>query len=184
VQTGEVQPEPAPATAGEAPTPSAAAEQAAPEPAQPDDATASATAAPTEASTEPATNTKAASVAEVMEETEDDDPFYRNDPKPKSGLGTLIPGWVLVGIGVLNLATSPICHTSAIEESQQDLCFNLSIGIAIGGAAIGIPLLVVGYNQRAEFNEWKTRHPNAAWLLNTQVALTQDGAALLYNGTF
>jgi hypothetical protein len=145
-------------------------------------------ATPSQTSSAPAAQTaepkKKESVEEVMRETEDDDPFYRNDPKPKTGMGTLIPGWVLVGIGALNLATSPICNTSAVEESQQDLCFKLSLGVGIAGVAIGVPLLIVGYGQRSTFNEWKSRHPNASWLLNTQVALTRDGATLLYSGSF
>jgi uncharacterized membrane protein len=179
VQTGT-----AAGTATETPAAATPAEDTPLQPQESEAATA-ATAEQDEAATQaPAAETTSARVAEVMAETEDDDPFFRNDPKPKSGLGTIIPGWVLVGIGVVNLATSPICRTSAVEKSQQDLCFNLSIGVAIGGAAIGIPLLIVGYNQRAEFNEWKARHPNATWLLNTQVALTQGGAAVLYNGTF
>lgn len=119
----------------------------------------------------------------LIAETEGDDPFHHQDPKPKTGMGTLIPGWVLVGFGALNLATSPLCRTSAVRESDQDLCFNLSIGVGIAGFAIGIPLLIVGYGQRARFNEWKQRH-RYGWLLNTQVAVTQGGAALLYNGTF
>lgn len=120
---------------------------------------------------------------EMTAEAEDDDPFHRRDPKPKTGMGTLIPGWVLVGFGALNLATSPLCRTDAVREGDQDLCFNLSIGVGIAGVAIGVPLLIVGYNQRATFNEWKQRH-RYGWLLNTQVAVTQGGAGLLYNGTF
>lgn len=142
---------------------------------------AEATAVPAEQTAEPK---KKESVEEIVSETEDDDPFYRNDPKPKTGMGTLIPGWVLVGIGALNLATSPICNTSAVKESQQDLCFKLSLGVGIAGVAIGVPLLIVGYGQRSTFNEWKSRHPNASWLLNTQVALARDGATVLYNGSF
>ena len=58
----------------------------------------------------------------------------------------------------------------------------------VGGVAlaVGIPLLIVGYNQRSTFNAWRAReHARqgiASHLLNLNFALQRDGGLVLYRG--
>lgn len=126
---------------------------------------------------------QSARVAETDQDA-DDDPFNIRDPKPKKGTGLIITGWIFVGVGALNLATSPLCHTDSVREEDQDLCFKLSLGVAVAGAVVGIPLLIAGYNQKANYDEWKKRHSGSAWLLDTQLTLVEGGAALSYSRSF
>jgi hypothetical protein len=67
---------------------------------------------------------------------------------PPSATPWLVGGGVLLGLGVLNLASSPACELSAIRSSGHVPC--LAMSIAFGGAfvAAGIPLLVVGARRR------------------------------------
>ena len=81
---------------------------------------------------------------------------------PSSGVGLLVTGAIFTGIGVLNLATAPICKTSVIQDNTQDLCLGLSLGIGGGFVAIGLPLLIVGGSKRSTYNEWKLQHPVAS----------------------
>lgn len=75
--------------------------------------------------------------------------------KPPSGVGLLVAGGILTGIGVTNLATSPICKTSLVDHSAQDPC--LAGSLIVGGTLtlVGVPLLIVGASQRSRYNEWK-----------------------------
>lgn len=161
-----------------------AAEQPAQEPAAQAEDDGEAAATPAAEDEEKAKQEQKATLIAETEEDADDDPFNIRDPKPKKGTGLIITGWIFVGVGALNLATSPLCHTDSVREEDQDLCFKLSLGIAVAGAVVGIPLLIAGYNQKANYDEWKKRHPGTAWLLDTQLTLVEGGAALSYSRSF
>jgi len=79
--------------------------------------------------------------------------------RPSSGVGLLVTGGIFMGIGALNLATSPLCTTSLIRSDLRDTCLGLSIGIGAGFVLASIPMLVMGANARAHYNEWRRAHP-------------------------
>jgi hypothetical protein len=101
--------------------------------------------------------------------------------RPSTGLGALVTGGVFTGVGGLNLLTAPICTTSLIRSDLQTTCVTASLVVAGVGLAVGVPLMVIGANQRAEYNDWKKSHPVAAglWLVPTA-----GGAALGWHADF
>jgi hypothetical protein len=117
----------------------------------------------------------AASSAETLPE---------DDAKPSSGVGLIVGGWIVTGVGVVNLATIPVCSADFYPRESEDLCVTLSIAFGVAGVVIGVPLLVVGYNKRSKYKEWSKRHAVLDHLLRTQVAVQNDSALLLYRGSF
>jgi hypothetical protein len=82
------------------------------------------------------------------------------EARPSSGTGLLIGGGIATGVGGLNFLTGALeCSSSLVSSDNRTLCYGLSFGF--GGAAIlvGVPLLIVGANQRASYNEWLKDHP-------------------------
>ena len=81
--------------------------------------------------------------------------------RPSTGVGLLVPGGIFTGLGILNLATSPICLTDLVDRDSQTPC--LITSLVAGGVflAVGIPLLAVGGARRAHYLEWRRRHPYA-----------------------
>lgn len=104
--------------------------------------------------------------------------------EPSSGLGLVIAGWALTGWGALNLVTYPVCSADWYPEQSRGLCKVLSIGFGVGGVGVGVPLLVVGYSKRSDYNEWKKTHALEHHLLSTQVALRNNSALVVYSGSF
>jgi hypothetical protein len=84
---------------------------------------------------------------------------------PSNGVGLLVAGGIFTGLGVLNLATAPLCKgLTSLSESGRNACFDASL--IVGGLflATGIPLLIVGGTKRSAYKEWKASHPMAAGL--------------------
>jgi hypothetical protein len=82
---------------------------------------------------------------------------------PSSGLGLLITGGVFTGLGVINLATAPICKADTqFSPDTQNVC--LIASLAVGGTflAVGVPLLIVGAGKRSTYNAWRAEHPVAS----------------------
>lgn len=108
--------------------------------------------------------------------------------EPSSGLGLIIVGWIATGVGVGNLALIPTCSfSSAKTESEQlvrDVCVGIHVGFGVVGLGLGIPFLAVGYSKRSKYNEWKKHHAVLDHLLHTDVAIQNNGAVLLYRGSF
>lgn len=104
------------------------------------------------------------------------------DPKPSSGIGLIVVGWVASGIGALNLATLPICFADFYPEESKGLCIGLSAAFAGVGFAVGLPALIIGYNQRSDYKAWKKRHALVGLLMDTSLALDRDGARLSLRG--
>jgi len=107
-----------------------------------------------------------------------------SDPQPSTGNGLVVAGWIATGLGVLNLATLPICFADFYPEESEDLCVGASAVIGGVGLALGVPFLIVGYNQKADYREWRARNGIAYHLMNTQVTLASDGASLRYSASF
>jgi hypothetical protein len=107
-----------------------------------------------------------------------------NDHPPSSGVGMIITGWIMSGVGVMNLALIPVCTMDAYPRQSRDLCVQLSIGVGVIGLGVGIPLLAVGYHKRSQFKTWKQRHAVLNELLSTEVMLQNESALLVYRGTF
>ncbi|MBX3185745.1 MAG: hypothetical protein KF819_01970 [Labilithrix sp.] len=100
---------------------------------------------------------------------------------PSKGTGLIIAGAIVGGLGVVNLATSPICRTDIVAPSLQDTCFYAAL---IGGGvllAVGVPMLIVGLNKQATYEEWKER--NRA-LAGVRVLTNPGGGGLGYEITF
>jgi hypothetical protein len=104
------------------------------------------------------------------------------DPEPSSGLGLIIPGWILIGIGALNLGSVPLCSYSFATD--KDVC--VARGLVAGGitAGVGIPLAIIGYSKRSKHKAWARRNAGMQALLGTQIAARQDAAFLSYSASF
>lgn len=107
-----------------------------------------------------------------------------DDPQPSTGNGLIVAGWIATGLGVLNLATLPICFADFYPEDAEDLCVIGSAAIGGVGLALGVPFLIVGYNNKADYREWQARKGLAYHLQNTRVTVADDGVGLSYRAAF
>lgn len=109
---------------------------------------------------------------------------YRDpsDPQPSTGTGLIIAGWIATGIGLLNFALLPVCSADFYPSDAEDSCIALSAVFGGVGLSLGIPFLIIGYNNRADFKEWKERNRLTRHLLNTQLAFRGDAALVIYTG--
>jgi hypothetical protein len=105
-----------------------------------------------------------------------------NDLQPSTGTGLIVAGWIAVGVGLLNLATLPICFADFYPSESKDLCVGMSAAIAGVGVAVGVPLLIIGYNQRADYKEWKQRRGLTHHLRRLRLSLRDDAALIVYGG--
>jgi hypothetical protein len=109
---------------------------------------------------------------------------YRDpsDPQPSTGTGLIVAGWIATGLGLLNLATLPVCYADFYPSEAQDTCVTLSAVLAGVGISLGVPFLIIGYNKRADYKAWKKRNGLTRHLLRTQLAFRDDSTLLLYAG--
>jgi hypothetical protein len=109
-----------------------------------------------------------------------DEPASGSEP-PSKGTGMIVGGAVFTGLGVVNLATSPICLTSTFETSNtKTLCLGLSLGLGIGFTLIGVPLLVAGASRRSRYLEWKQSHGALQTLTDIGFAPAPGGGMLTW----
>jgi hypothetical protein len=111
-------------------------------------------------------------------------PYGRVDQAPASGMVQLVMGWGLVGVGLLNLALLPVCYADFYPKDGKELCVGASIGIAAAGVAVGIPLLLWGYNKRAAYKDWKARRGLSYHLSNLGLAAGSGGGSLVYRAAW
>jgi hypothetical protein len=113
-------------------------------------------------------------------------PVYIAEPPPSSGTGLIVAGSILLGIGVLNLITAPICTVDDVirDPDTQDACLYASL--IVGGAfvAVGTPLLVVGIKKRRAYKEWRMRHPVMAALTQIRLRVGKRGSGLFWRAEF
>jgi hypothetical protein len=111
-------------------------------------------------------------------------PAASRPDRPPSGVGFLVSGGILTGLGVLNLAASPVCKTELVREDVQNEC--LIASLATGGVmlAVGIPLLVVGGAKRSKFLEWQEQHPRRRPLPIVSFAPVEGGGLLVLLHSF
>jgi hypothetical protein len=102
------------------------------------------------------------------------------DPPPSTGTGFIVSGWILTGVGALNLASLPICKADFYPADAEDTCVAASLVVGIGGLGLGIPFLIVGYNRRSDYHEWRRRHPLLRSLIETNVQLGKNSVSLNY----
>lgn len=103
-------------------------------------------------------------------------------PPPSSGVGLIVAGSILLGVGVVNLATAGLCKTDLIERDLQNPCLYASLAVGVSFSGAGIPLLVVGASRRRAYREWQRAHPVMAGLLEGVRLSTAPGRAELYLG--
>lgn len=105
--------------------------------------------------------------------------------EPSSGLGFIISGWILTGLGAINLATLPLCFTSFyVDAGVKGVCLGVSAAFIGVGLGVGVPFLIVGYNQRKKHQAWEKDHPTLGHLARTRLTALPGGAAALYTATF
>jgi hypothetical protein len=106
------------------------------------------------------------------------------EERPSTGTGKIVVGWIGLGVGVLNLASIPVCFADFYPANAKETCVGASIVLGAAGLGIGIPMLVLGYGQRGRYREWRERNPGAALLDKVRVAGTPGGAMLGLQTTF
>lgn len=99
---------------------------------------------------------------------------------PSSGVGKRVGGFVLVGMGVLNLGLIPVCFADFYPDSGREVCKVTSIAIGAVGLSVGVPLLIWGYAQRSERMKWNRAHGLARALQGVRVAARSGRAELSY----
>lgn len=102
------------------------------------------------------------------------------DGEPSSGISQIVIGYVGVGLALVNLALIPVCYADFYPAGGKDLCVGLSIGIGAVGLAVGIPLLIVGYNKRANRGAWRERRGLSYHLSNLRLGALHGGGTLTY----
>jgi hypothetical protein len=113
----------------------------------------------------------------------DDPPRGTDDQaieRPGTGIGELVTGSVFLGLGAVNLATSPIC-LALPDQSTQKPC--LIASLAIGGTffVVGVPLVAVGAVKRRTFKAWRAEHPGVG---GVGFSPTKGGGALTWTAQF
>jgi hypothetical protein len=103
---------------------------------------------------------------------------------PSNGVGYIITGSIFLGLGVLNLATAPLCKTDAVAEDMQDTCLYASLGVGGAFVAVGTPLLIVGIGKRSTYNEWRRQHPYAALLTGLGFSVGGRNTGMSWRITF
>lgn len=103
--------------------------------------------------------------------------------RPSSGTGWIVVGWIALGVGALNLASLPVCYADFYPEGAKDVCVYASIGIAAVAIPLGVTSLIVGYNQRSEYERWRRNNGFARHLERLRLAVRDDGMLLSYSGS-
>jgi hypothetical protein len=111
-------------------------------------------------------------------------PARADEERPSTGTGQIVVGWIGTGVGTLNLVTLPVCYADFYPEDAKDLCVGASIGFAAVGLGIGIPFLIVGYGNRADYKKWKAEHPTAHELSKLRLSAVEGGGVLGYQTEF
>lgn len=104
----------------------------------------------------------------------------------------IIPGWILVGTGVGGGLGTALCYSDSIRDANgesyprqvRDICAGIYATIGVVSLSIGIPLLVVGYDRRHKYQEWRRRHPALGQLMRTEIAVDHHSALVVYRGNF
>ena len=115
-----------------------------------------------------------------------------NNGEPSSGLGMIIPGWILTGTGVGSGMAIAFCYSDSNRDPNghpytgqvQDICAGIYASIGVVSLGIGIPLLVVGYDRRHKHREWRRLHPALGQLMRTEIVVGDHSALVLYRGSF
>ena len=82
------------------------------------------------------------------------------EARPSSGVGLLVGGGIATGAGGLNFLTGALeCSSSTLSSDTRTLCYGLSFGLGGVAILIGVPMLIIGANKRAHYNEWLKDHP-------------------------
>ncbi|HVY29650.1 MAG TPA: hypothetical protein VHB79_23985 [Polyangiaceae bacterium] len=115
-----------------------------------------------------------------------------NNGEPSSGLGMLIPGWILTGTSAVDALAIALCYSDSYRDVNGDpyssqaknICAGVYATIGIVSLGIGIPLLVVGNDRRHKHEEWRRRHPGLGELMRTEIAVGHNSALVVYRGSF
>jgi hypothetical protein len=101
--------------------------------------------------------------------------------EPSSGVALTVVGGVALGIGAINLATIPICSANFYPRDAKDACVVASVTFGVIGVGVGLPLLLVGINQRSKYKAWRQAHPV---LSAFDLHLDRGRAELVFDASF
>ena len=103
---------------------------------------------------------------------------------PASGLGFIISGWILTGVGALNLLTLPLCFSGYEKETNNEsFCLGATGGLAAVGLGVGIPFVILGYNKRKKYKSWESDQA-MLHLERTRLVFLRGGAVANYTAHF
>lgn len=75
--------------------------------------------------------------------------------RPPTGLGGVVAGSVLTGLGVLNLAYTPLCFMDGGDFGLgAETCMGIQLGAGGLFVAVGVPVLIAGGVRRSRYKEW------------------------------
>jgi hypothetical protein len=112
------------------------------------------------------------------------EPASAEEERPSTGTGQIVVGWIGTGVGAVNLASIPICYADFYPRDAEKACVGLSIAFGAVGLGVGIPFLIVGYSNRAEYKRWKAENPTAYELTKLRLSAVEGGGLLGYQSEF
>lgn len=85
-----------------------------------------------------------------------------SEPEPSLGLGMRIPGAIMLGVGLANLASAAVCYTDFYGSlvggrTMQNVCLVGSLVLGLGLSIPGVILTILGVRQRNVYLEWEKR---------------------------
>jgi len=105
-----------------------------------------------------------------------------SDPDPGSGAAKIVAGFIGLGVAASNAVQLPFC---AIDQPfvPGRTCVRIAASLAAVGLAVGVPLLVLGYRQRARRKAWLARRLRADGHA-VRLSVAPAGGLLSYRRTF
>lgn len=116
-------------------------------------------------------------------------PRVAADVRPSTGLAKRIAGWVVLGWSMGAVAQIALCNLEATERFaiyglDRRACTITASALAVAGLAVSVPLLVVGYRQRARYADWRARNGRAGLGIDVGDVRRHATLSLSYRASF